>query len=208
MFKTDLRILVEIPYDSEEAERVLHPGVVTGSGEDVYTASFKELQLDVSSDDELVIFYEKDRVFVRQLTRVAEVLQDEEIPNFELEPVGDAIPAENRQFYRVSCISADITSDFGSESACDVLDVSATGFSVYAKKAYTKGARIEASLKFGEIDVSGPVEIQSVRRMFAGKMRYGVHCIDVPGSTLKSELGRINLEIQREQARRMSGADL
>lgn len=102
MFKTDLRVFIEIPYESEIAERVPHRGSVTGAGSDEYTASFLELQLDISEDN----------------------------------------------------------------------------------------------------------EIQIVRRIQTGVMRYGVHCIDAPGSTPKAELGRINLEIQREQARRMSGADL
>ena len=51
MFKTDLRVFIEIPYESEIAERVLHRGSVTGAGSDEYTASFPKLQLDISEDD-------------------------------------------------------------------------------------------------------------------------------------------------------------
>ena len=146
-------------------------------------------------------------MFLRQLTRARQIIEDED-HSFELVPVGDAISAEDREAYRVPCFAADITSNFGNEKSCTVLDVRASGFSVYATKIYSKGARLEAGLRYGEIDVSGPIEIQTVRRIQAGVMRYGVHCIDAPGSTPKAALGRINLEIQREQARRMSGADL
>lgn len=129
-------------------------------------------------------------------------------PIFEFELTGEPASAESRQHYRVSTVMSDLTAKLGSEDACQLLDVSARGFSVVASEKYSVGAVVDATLRFEGRALPGQVCIQSVRELNKGKIRYGLHPVgdpDVGGDVFKL-LHRICMTVQREQLQRLAGA--
>ena len=107
----------------------------------------------------------------------------------------------------MSCYSADVKVQLGEDpEMCEVLDLSATGFAIFSDAEYTFGQTLLATLYYYGKHVLGTAVIES-SAAFRKKNRYGLRAVDDerPKATLKKDLYRINLVVQREQLIRLSG---
>ena len=87
-----------------------------------------------------------------------------------------------------------------------MVDVSETGFAIFSDAEYTVGQTLQATLYHNGTPVHGTAVVQSYRA-FGKKIRYAFRAVDDerPKATLKKDLNRINLAVQREQLARLSG---
>ena len=206
MLKTESRIFFQIPDETEE--RVLHRAKIMTVEGNLYTGEVEEESLEIEDEMDFFIYFEMDRKFMCQAARIASVIETEKRTVVEFETIGDPRLAENRQVLRISTVGANLSATFGSEKNCEVVDVSPTGFAVYAKKNHKIGGQVDAMLYFEGEEFRGAVNITSaVERK--GRIRYGVQCLDEPksGNNLKNGLGRITMTIQRQQLARVSRRD-
>ncbi|MEN0066261.1 MAG: PilZ domain-containing protein [Myxococcota bacterium] len=163
----------------------------------------------VSTDSTLLLYFEERQTFMQQPARVRalEPGPDEVGTLLTLERLGEAINAEQRQVYRVSCVNVPIHASMDRESDCPVVDVSATGFGVRCKSKFSTGQLVTAVLSWDGEGLKGTVAIVSERSLTDGMNRYGVRCVDsgnnTRGMNLKRSLTRISLAVQREQMRRV-----
>ena len=203
MLKTESNIFFQIPDKSKK--RVLHRAKVVSVTGTLYTAELVEEGPVFEDEMDFFIYFEMDRVFMRQAARVDSVTETESNTLVEFETIGDPFSAEIRQVHRISSVGADLKATFGTEENCEVVDVSPAGFAVYSKKNHEIGSQVEATLSFEGEAFKGTVSIMAAIKR-KGRIRYGVHCIDDPksGSSLKNGLGRITMVIQRQQLARLS----
>ncbi len=106
----------------------------------------------------------------------------------------------------MSCYSADVKAQLGEDpETCEVLDVSATGFAIVSDAEYSVGQTLQATLYHNGTPVQGKAVVQS-SRAFGKQNRYGFRAVhdERPKATLKKDLYRINLVVQREQLARLS----
>ena len=222
--KANDEIFVHVP--GEGAQRILHPGrrlaELSEGRSGVRVQMLKDLGVGEGTD--VFLLFEQARTFLQQPARVCARAEAESAPDpipeatdagaaeaepracgpvLDLETLGDPVSAESRQSYRVSALGADIEATFAGEAHCPVLDVSATGLALYAKETVALGSRQEIVLSFDGREIAGMIVVQSIRDM-GNKFRYGALCVD---GALREELGGVNLAIQRQQLRRMSGVD-
>lgn len=224
MLTTGMKFFVQITLPS--GKPTLYPATVLNLREGAYTAVTTEAVRVLEVGEECIIFYEIDRDFMKHPARLDAFMtcdpEDElttrdliDLPVsdnlcvFGFQTIGDPVSAENRQCYRVSTIMADVNSTIGDEEGCKVLDVSTTGFSVYSSRRHDVGAVLDATLLFEDQTFSGKVCVQNVIEHFSGKFRYGMYGINNASGTCDLEKGRqyINMAIQRQQLRRMTGTD-
>lgn len=195
---------VQLPGNSKR--RILHPAKLVGVKADVYTAEVEESELFIESGQEILVYYERSREFMQQAARIDTV--DEADPNLiiTLTTSGEPVSAESRQHYRVSAIMLGLSAQFGPESCCAVLDVSATGFSVIAAEQYSIGTLVNTSIEHEGQTCIGNVSVQSIRPLDKGWIRYGLHCADAKksGDNLAKGLQQLSIKVQREQLRRLA----
>ncbi|MCH7808162.1 MAG: hypothetical protein IIB60_02955 [Planctomycetes bacterium] len=195
-----------VQHPGNSKRRILHPAKLVGVQGDVYTAELEESELFLESGQEILVYYERSREFMQQAARIDVV--DETDPNFiiRLTTTGEPVSAESRQHYRVSTIMLGLSAQFGPESSCAVLDVSATGFSVIAAKHYGIGTLVNTSIEHEGQTCIGNVSVQSVRPLEKGWIRYGLHCADAKKSddNLAEGLQQLSIQVQREQLRRLA----
>jgi len=201
MLKTGDRIHFLNPEFTDK--RVLHTGTVQALEDGEVVADFPPPSFPVEADGEFIVFYESRRQFVQHMARIAEVRETEPMLVARLELVGDTAPAEGREHYRVTTISADVTATLGDEQECKVVDVSSTGFAVLSTQACSIGESLQASIKHEDEVCSGLVVVQSVLER-RDSTRYGLRYVnqgDTP-SQFESGLNQISLAVQREQLAR------
>ncbi len=204
--KTDMDIFLR----TSEHE-MLYPGKVSATTDKGYNAVFEGRAFSLEDGAEVLMFYEINRHFMQQPVRVVSVVQTKSDDDWtritlELETTGDPISAENRERYRVSCYSADVKAQLGEDpEMCEVVDVSETGFAIFSDAEYTVGQTLQATLYHNGTPVHGTAVVQSYQA-FGKKIRYGLRAVDDerPKATLKKDLNRINLAVQREQLARLS----
>ncbi len=204
--KTDLDIFLRTP------EHEMLAGKVSATTDKGYNVVFEGWAFRVEDGAEGLVFYEIDGHFMQQPVRVLSVVEKkkddgENRIRLALETTGDPISAENREYYRVSCYAADVEAQLGGDpEMCDVVDVSETGFAIFADAEYTIGQTLQATLYHNGTPVHGTAVVQSYRA-FGKKNRYGLRAVDDerPKATLKKGLNRIYLVVQREQLARLSG---
>ena len=201
-------IFVELPGD--EGRQNLRPGQVVGvDGRELVVAlpcPERERAQRVTAGQPLVVYFDHRHAWSQLSVRVERVGSDRDRVLLTLAQLGEPVAAESRQCYRASALSADIRAVLGGSPACTVLDVSATGFSVYAPALYEPGTSLLAMVVQGPQRVPGRVRVQNVRRTPAGRIRCGVQCDEGPDSlALLRELPRINAELQRRELARRSG---
>ncbi len=204
--KTDLDIFLRTP------EHEMLSGKVSATTDKGYNVVFEGWAFRVEDGAEALVFYEIDSHFMQQPVRVLSVVEKkihdgENRIRLALETTGDPISAENREYYRVSCYAADVEVQLGDDpEMCEVVDVSETGFAIFADAEYTVGQTLQATLYHNGIPVHGTAVVQS-HRPFGKKNRYGLRALDDerPKTTLKKGLNRIYLAVQREQLARLSG---
>jgi hypothetical protein len=206
MLKTESHIFFQISDDTEK--RVLHRAKIIMVEGNFYTAELEGEGPALEDEMDFFIYFEMDRKFMRQAARIGSVIGTEKRTVVEFETIGDPRLAENRQALRISTVGANLSATFGSEKNCEVVDVSPTGFAVYATKSHKIGGQVEAILNFQGETYKGAVNIKSAIER-KGRIRYGVQCIDDPksGNSLKNGLGRITMAIQRQQLARVSHRD-
>jgi len=209
VLKTGERIHLQDP--GHPGERVLHSGVVVERTAEGCSATFPEPSFAVEDGAEFIVYYELRRKFVQQLARIEAVTPETDDDDSRLVVSmifeGDPGPAEGREHYRVTTISAPVSASLGDEEGCPVQDLSATGFALLSNSDYGIGTSLQTTIRYEQQHYSGVVCIQSIRQRSDGKMRYGLRFIhDGPGhSELEEGLHSISLAVQREQLRRQSG---
>ncbi len=215
MLGVDKEFFLQISGESDR--RILHPAKVVGVSDGLYTAEFEETDIEVEAEQEILVFYNQKRDFVKQAARVTDAPQEEsalqeespETPGtFTFETLGDVVSAENRECYRVSTVMSELTAIFGEERDCAILDISNTGFAVSSNKLHEVASIVEVILNHDGVEYTGTVCIQSVRELHRGKIRYGVSCIadkSIPNDLLEG-VRRMSITTQRDQLRRLSAA--
>ncbi len=197
---------VQIPDESKR--RILHAALVEEVVESSYTARLKEDDVPLESGQNVSIFYELRGEFVRQPACTSALSHTESGISFVFQFTDKPVSAESRKCYRVSTVMAEVSATFGDEENCAVLDVSPTGFAVTAAKQHKVGAIVDAIVRFGDEKFSGQGRIESVRELSAGRIRYGLHCVDdkLTDDTLCKGLQQISAIVQRQHLRRLSRA--
>lgn len=197
---------VQVPDDS--SQRILHTAVVQGFANNTYTAELQEDAALLETGEDIFVYYESSGKFARQPARIDLIADTPSGRRFSFQFTGDAVSGETRQCYRVSTIVAAVTATFGGEENCPVVDVSATGFAVIAAEQYKATDIVEATIRFEGETFSGRGRIESAREVGAGRIRYGLHCVDgkATDETLRKGLQQISAAVQRQHLRRLSRA--
>jgi PilZ domain len=203
VLKKDDKVFLRLPKEDAPKKRNLRPAVVVGVDHDTCTVQLMEPAAGVDEGIDAFLHFEARRKFVQQAMKVLR-RDARDACTFVAQLHGEPVSAESRQTFRVSCLSANIRAVVASESGCEVVDLSNTGFGFYGKAAYEVGQRVRVTMAYGGKDHSGLGIIQSVRRMNAGVVRYGVHCTDGAGDNLARSLPSISMQVQAEQLRRLS----
>lgn len=228
MFKIGDDILFQEPAVSG---RRLRRSVVVATAEDAISVRFVGKPFEFTVDQEVLMYFTPKREFMQQIGRITaievadtpldpvegegqgatevKVETEDRGPIFVLEPIGDPISAESRQFYRVSTISAKIEARFGKGGAkLQVQDLSATGFAVLAEERFSVGQLVDVAIRHEDEACHGKVSIQSFRELESGKLRYGLRAIeeDPHARNFLKTLHRISLAVQREQLARTGAA--
>lgn len=205
MIKTGSDILFQEP--NCETRRLRRSVVVDTDGER-FSVQFAANPFVFEVDQEVLMYFNGKGEFMQQVGCVVEVEAQEfegpEATVFTLDPVGDPISAESRQFYRVSTISADLRASLGEEHDLDVQDLSATGFAVIAAGAYSLGETLPVQIAHAGVQCHGTSAIQSIREFEPGRIRYGMRALEDDPHTgeFLHTLQGISLAVQREQLQR------
>ena len=197
---------VQVP--DESSQRILHSVVVEGFTNNTYTAELQEDATLLESGQDIFIYYECRNEFTRQPARIHVIANRESGRAFTFQFTGDAVSAESRQCYRVSTVMAAVTATFGGEENRPVVDVSPTGFAVIAAEQYKAANIVNVTIRFEGETFSGQGRIESIRELSAGRIRYGLHCVDgkSTGEMLGKGLQQISTAVQRQHLHRLSRA--
>jgi len=208
MLKTvaDTVFYLQIPEESEE--HILYPTMVQGWNVHGYSAWWPTIYIAPEIGQELLIFYETERGFVKQGARIKMVSKTDSITTFRFELTGDPVSAEHRECYRVSTVMDEVIATIGAEENCPVVDVSATGFAVVTSRRYRTATVVDATVHYAGTAFRGKGRIENVRELKHGRIRFGVHCISdkETGGTLQAGLPTICASVQREHLRRLREA--
>ncbi len=197
-----------VRFPNESKNRILHPVTVTQTGgSNNLTVLPEDPNLALETEQEILIYFEKKRKFMQQPAKVEALLEGEEGTVAALKTLGDPIPAESRQCYRVSTVLSKLTSTFDNVEDCSLRDVSVTGFAVITSKHYKTGQIIDAELRFEGKRYIGQTSVQSVTEMPEGLFRYGVNCVKAAASptSLSKGVQQISMSVQRQQLNRLAG---
>lgn len=229
MLAIDAGIFLRMPLESDK--RILHPAVIKECREKVFTVEVDE-PLKLEAGDEILVYYEIKREFMQQPARVDAVLMsdpeaepdDESAGDAEgesdreaetpvkmmigFETTGDPVSAESRQCYRVSTALAGLTTQLGNETGCQLLDVSASGFSVISSARHKLGSIVPAVLHHDGRTYKGKACVQSIRELEPDRIRYGLYCVENRSITgdLQKGMQTISMAVQRQQLRRLAGS--
>ena len=192
----------------ESEERILYPATVQEWNANRYTAGLQNNDPAPEPGQDVLIYYEIEREFMKQRARIELVSKTEFTAAIRFELRGDPVSAERRQCYRVSTVLAEVSATLGTEENCPVHDISATGFAVVASNHYRPGIVVNATVHYVGITSIGKGRIESVKELQSGLRRFGVHCISdkETGGTLQTGLQRIYASVQRCHLRRLKRA--
>lgn len=202
--KLDVPLFLQLP--EERQKRILHPGTVTRLDLPRCGAIFDNGSLPLGGDQAVRLFFDQRRQFVQQAA-VIEALATEECPSITFLLHGEPVSAESRQHYRVSTIGTGLSAAVGPDAACELQDVSATGFAVISRTALASAQVLPVELTFEGSTYGGQVQVQSTRALAHGRFRHGLHCIvdRKARHAVSGILPRLNMSAQRAQMRRLSG---
>jgi hypothetical protein len=188
-------------------QKILHPATVIEVEDGIITAEFEEDDFQMEAEQEVFVYHDLQQEFMKQSAVVEVSLEEELTPVVRFRTTSEPVSAENRQCFRVSTVIADLVASLGPEDTCPLLDVSATGFALIAKKKYDIGNHIEVILYFEDKTYSGMGCVQSVQEFSKGRYRYGLLSVDDKqlGGDLQKGLAIISTAVQREQLRRLAG---
>ncbi len=162
---------------------------------------------NVERGQSALLFFEWNQRFSQQPNRVAEVVAEACGLRVSLLPTGRLSCAESRECFRVSAIASDLWAHLSDELRCEILDISATGFSAFVPEELPAGSLLEVTLSHAGESFRGTVRVKNTRRTPNGRLRCGFHCVEdrVRNQLLLGALPRINLALQREQLARRAG---
>jgi len=216
MLTVEKEIFFKAPNDTSQYS--LRPAKIVNRMNGTYSAELIESDLTVplgrdvdffvAEGQEMFVYYEKQRTFVKQLVTIEEVTQAE-VKTLHFKLYGSLETAENRQYYRVSTIIGDLTARLGAEQNCKLLDVSVSGFAVATKKQYKPEEIVEATLRYEGEEFSGKACIKSTRPWSRGHGRYGTHHLGPHegGRELHRGMKKIAMALERQQLRRLAAAN-
>ena len=213
MLTVDKNVFFKVFNDTNQPS--LRPAIVVTCTADGYAAQLyedeftvpmgEESDLIVDAGQEVLLYYERKRVFVKQAVLIEGVSAKETtIVRFKLQ--GPPESAENRECYRVSTVIGDLSAFLGEEEDCKVLDISVNGFSVVAKNEYKPEDVVEVTLRYQGKAFSGQARIQSIRPWHEGQVRYGL-CSCSPNEVegqLHRGMKEISMQMERQQLSRLS----
>lgn len=207
MIRPEMKVFIQFP--DETVRRVLHPGEAIDVVEGVVVRPEPGVP-PIDGGDELLIYYELDREFVKQAARVFEVIENPEDPQsqptIKFELIGGPVSAESRQCYRVLTALCNLEADVGENQDCQLVDASITGFGVIARPGLKTGSNLPVTLNYDDRTYSGSACLQSIKVLDNNRTRYGFSSNDSEESELANGLRAISLGVQRQQLRRLSGA--
>lgn len=208
---------IYLQQDVSSTRTDLMPGRVLWTNGDLVAAEMNVVAFPYAGK-RVVILYDEGRRFVAQDAVVEGIIECEasddqsfeESPHIDLdedsrpvnvvlERIGDPVSAESRECYRVRTSALKVTVAFGSCPACELLDISQTGFAVLSDESLDMNSLVKAALPSGESVVHGHVRIQSLRQLSNGRYRYGVAVI---GRGMQDTCASLSTELQRKMLRR------
>ncbi len=199
---------VLLRFDSPSRGRLLQPGLVQEIREGGLTLAFESRHLAVETGEEKLVYYNKARDFI-QLPVLVEA-QSSDGPPFVLsvKSIGDAVSAGTREEDRVAISGSGLSATLEDENGCLIQDVSLSGLAVISSRKYPIGRCLEVAIRYGDEEYLGPVEVQYVEALDAGKTRYGLLGVfdSAEGRDLENGLTRMTLEIQQQYLKRISGS--
>ena len=86
-----------------------------------------------------------------------------------LTSVGDPVSVGAREEDRVSTSGTGLTATLEDEDGCLIQDVSLSGLAVISTRKYHVGRCLEIAIRYGDEEYLGPVEVQYVDALDAGK---------------------------------------
>jgi len=204
MLASDTKIFLNLPAGSRK--HILHPARIKEASKRGYTAELDESDVLLGPGQDLFVYYYLKHKFVKQPARVDAVMQTEPTLVVGFETTGEPMLGEGRESFRVSTVMADLTATVGAETECRLLDVSTTGFAVEATQRYEVGQVASVTLRYQERQFSGRAQVQSIRELDLGKIRYGLHAVEdrTSGGDLRKGQQHISAVVEREQLRRLS----
>ncbi len=199
---------VFLRFDSPSRRRLLQPGIVQEIWDGGWTLGFETRPRAVKTGEEKLVYYDRARVFVQQPVLVE--TQSSDGPPFvlTLKSIGDAVSAETRKEDRVSTSDTGLTATLEDEDGCLIQDVSLSGLAVISTRKYHVGRCLEIAIRYGDEEYVGPMEVQSVKALDGGKIRYGLLGVfdTAEGRNFQNGLTRMTLEIQQQHLKRISGS--
>ena len=122
--------------------------------------------------------------------------------------IGDAVSAGTRVEDRVSTNGTGLTATLDDEDGCLIQNVSLSSLAVISTRKHHVGRCLEIAIRYGDEEYVGPVEVQSVHALGAGKTCYGLLGVfdTAEGRILENGLTRMTLELQQQRLKRISGS--
>jgi hypothetical protein len=176
--------VVYLGLTSESRKANLQPGKVVDANLTALTVEITEDACAREQNQEILIYYNQRRDFVKQWALVNAVMETPSDENgqskilVEMVRLGEPVSAENRECFRVSTTIEELTASFGDCEDCQVMDVSPTGFSLISVDEHEIGDIVTATIQYDGVQYSGSTRVQSKRILRDGRVRYGLHCID------------------------------
>lgn len=184
--------------------RVLHPGKVLEVDAQHVVAEFDD-SITPAAGSEVIVYGNYLGKFYQQGAAVIELRTAGLKPIIGFSRIGDAVSAEQRQIYRVTVALSGIVANLGKERSCQVVDMSPEGFGAISAKEHKLGSTIEIAMVCEGQDITAMARIQTCKKRYDGKFRYGMLIPDRKNPARKS-LELASASIQRQQLRRLSGA--
>lgn len=176
MLKLEGKIFIRVPAEDRPQRRSLRPGIVLALDDQRCVVQLTDPLDGIDESAETFLHYDRDRKFVQQSVRVLRI--DAGAPLvFAVQFQSEAISAELRQCYRVSCLGSNVKLNVAEEANCEVVDVSATGVAYYGQRNYRIGQNLKLALVYEGKTYNGHGTVHSIRRTKSNKQRYGLHAI-------------------------------
>ena len=137
MLASETKVFLNLPHESKR--RILHPATVKEASKRGYTAELEESDVALQAGQDLFVYYQLKRKFVKQHARIDAVMQTAPVLVVGFQITGEPMSAESREWFRVSTVMANLTASVGAESECRLLDVSTVGFAIEAASECVPG---------------------------------------------------------------------
>ncbi len=155
---------------------------------------------------EALVLYNGPKGFLQQPVRITGTPIDTGTPIYRLVTTGDPVSAENREMFRVGMILSGHTATIGDGDEAVIADVSIMGLSVISERTYQMGEVVDVSFEVLGESYAGQCRVKSIKALAKGT-RYGLLCLNgTDMGDLEKGLGKLTMEAQRAQLRRMSRA--